>query len=134
MNWNALIIDIVMVVLVPLFGIAVKYVAAYLKEKTDNSVLDKYVVLAEEAVTQAVEYVAQTYVDALKKAGEFDEAAQQQAFEEAKKRALDILGEEAVGMLGSIFGDFNTWLETKIEQHCRELKQNPVEEGNSEAA
>lgn len=122
MNWTAIIIDVVMVVLVPLIGIIVKHLSSYLQEKTDNAILEKYLKLAETAVSQAVEYVAQTYVDELKKQGQFTEDAQKQAFETAKKQALDILGESTVSILNSLLGDFNTWLETAIEQRCRELK------------
>ena len=128
MDINVIIRDVVMVVIVPLLGILVRYLAAYLKQNTDNQQLKKYITLAENAVAQAVEYVAQTYVDALKSAGEFTPDAQEKAFETAKQRALEILGEDAVSMLNEIYGDFNTWLETKIEQHCRALKQeNSIE-------
>lgn len=123
MDWLKIIEDMVLVVLVPLIGIAVKSLVAYLQEKTDNAIIKKYIGLAENAVVQAVEYVAQTYVDALKKAGDFSEDAQIHAFELAKEKALDILGAEAVDMLNSIYGDFAIWLETAIEQHCRDLKQ-----------
>ena len=123
MDINAIIRDVIMVVLVPLFGILVKYLAAYLQEKTDNATVNYVIRLAQNAVAQAVEFVAQTYVDALKSAGEFDEDAQKHAFELAKEKAIEILGSEAVEMLGLIYGDFIVWLETAIEQHCREIKQ-----------
>lgn len=128
MDINVIIRDVVMVVIVPLLGILVRYLAAYLKQNTDNQQLKKYITLAENAVAQAVEYVAQTYVDALKNTGEFTPEAQAKAFETAKQRALEILGEDAVAMLNEIYGDFNTWLETKIEQHCRALKQENIAE------
>lgn len=128
MDVNAIIRDVVMVVLIPLAGVLIKYLSAYLREQTDNKAIDKYIDLAEAAVTQAVEYVAQTYVDALKSAGEFTPDAQEKAFETAKQRALEILGEDAISMLNMIYGDFNTWIETKIEQHCRALKHESVAE------
>ena len=128
MDVNAIIRDVVMVVLIPLAGVLIKYLSAYLKGQTDNKTIEKYINLAEAAVTQAVEYVAQTYVDALKNAGEFTPDAQEKAFETAKQRALEILGEDAVSILSVIYGDFNTWIETKIEQHCRALKLESVAE------
>ena len=128
MDINSIIRDVIMLVLVPLAGIAVRALAAYLKEKTDNANIEKYIGLAENAVSQAVEYVAQTYVDALKKAGDFSEDAQRHAFELAKERALEILGAEAIEMLNSIYGDFTVWLETAIEQRCRQLKREGANE------
>ena len=123
MDINTIIRDVIMLVLLPLVGIAVKALATYLKSKTDNATVEKYIGLAESAVAQAVEYVAQTYVDALKSEGEFSKDAQEHAFELAKEKAIEILGAEAVEMLNSIYGDFTVWIETAIEQHCREIKQ-----------
>lgn len=122
MDVNSIIRDVVMLVLLPLTAIVVRALASYLKSKTNNATVQKYVDMAQATVNQAVEYVAQTYVDALKKAGTFTEDAQKQAFNEAKSKALDILGAETVELLNAVYGDFNAWLETAIEQRCRELK------------
>ena len=95
---------------------------AQLQQETENKTADKYMHMACEAVAQAVTYTAQTFVDALKKDGAFTAEKQLEAFEKAKEKTLQILGDTAVAALGEIYGDFDTWLDTKIEQVCREIK------------
>jgi hypothetical protein len=95
---------------------------AQLQQEADNKTAEKYMNMACDAVAQAVTYTAQTFVDALKKDGAFTAEKQLEAFEKAKNKTLQILGDTAVAALGEIYGDFDTWLETKIEQVCREIK------------
>ena len=40
---------------------------------------------------------------------------------------LEILGDTTVKALGEIYGDFDAWLDTKIEQVCRDIKVPEVE-------
>lgn len=105
------------------------YLVALLRKKTaqiqqqiDNDTASKYMDMACDAVAQAVEYTAQTFVDTLKAEGAFTKEKQVEAFDKAKGKTLEILGAAAVEALGEIYGDLDTWLETKIEQVCREIK------------
>ena len=41
---------------------------------------------------------------------------QLEAFQKARDKALEILGDTTVKALGEIYGDFDAWLDTKIEQ------------------
>ena len=95
---------------------------AQLQQELDNNTASKYMTMACDAVAQAVTYTAQTFVDTLKAEGAFTKEKQLEAFEKAKNKALEILGDTAVAALGEIYGDFDVWLETKIEQVCREIK------------
>lgn len=105
------------------------YLVALLKKRTaqiekelDNETAAKYMNMAADAVAQAVTYMAQTFTDALKAEGKFTKEKQIEAFNKAKEKTLEILGDTAVAALGEIYGDFDTWVETKIEQVCREIK------------
>lgn len=105
------------------------YLVALLKKRTaqiekelDNETAAKYMNMAADAVAQAVTYTAQTFADALKAEGKFTKEKQIEAFNKAKDKTLEILGDAAVNALGEIYGDFDTWVETKIEQVCREIK------------
>ena len=98
------------------------YLVALLKKRTaqiekelDNETAAKYMNMAADAV-------AQTFTDALKAEGKFTKEKQIEAFNKAKDKTLEILGDAAVNALGEIYGDFDTWVETKIEQVCREIK------------
>ena len=93
-----------------------------LKEEIDGTTDGKYIDMATEAVIQAVTYVAQTFVDELKKGGNFDKDRQREAFQMAKLKAIKILGDTAVQALNEIYGDFDAWIDTKIEETCREIK------------
>ena len=106
------------------------YLVALLRKKTaqlqrqiDNDVTSKYIEMACDAVTQAVTYTAQTYVDTLKAEGAFTEEKQREAFFMAKTKALEILSDTSVEALYEIYGDFDAWIEAKIEQVCREIKK-----------
>lgn len=95
---------------------------AQLQQQLDNEKASKYMNMACDAVTQAVTYTAQTYVDALKAEDGFTEGKQRAAFEMARNKTKQILGAAALEALGEIYGDFDTWLDTKIEQVCRDIK------------
>ena len=96
--------------------------AALLKAEIKNETVGKYIDMACEAVDKAVTFTAQTFVDALKAADSFTKDKQLEAFNIAKAKALNILGETAVLALTEIYGDFSEWLEAAIEAKCRELK------------
>ena len=105
------------------------YLVALLRKKTaqlekqiDNETAGKYINMATDAVSQAVTYVAQTFVDTLKEENAFTKDKQLEAFNKAKNKVLEILSETAVEALGQIYGDFDVWLNTKIEQVCRDIK------------
>lgn len=105
------------------------YLVALLRKKTDqlqqeldSETASKYMDMACDAVTQAVTYTAQTYVDALKAEDGFTKGKQTAAFEMARNKTKQILGNTALEALNEIYGDFDAWLDTKIEQVCRDIK------------
>ena len=108
------------------------YVVALLRRETakiekqlDNETAAKYIQMATDAVAQAVAYTSQTYVDTLKKQGAFTKEAQLEAFRKSRDKVMEILSQTAVDALMQIYGDFDVWLNTKIEQVCRETKILP---------
>lgn len=110
-------------------GYLVALLRKYTKEvekDLNNEMASKYMDMAADAVAQAVAYTAQTFVDALKSGGGFTKEKQLEAFQKAKDKTLEILGDTAVKALGEIYGDFDAWVDTKIEQVCREIKPPAV--------
>lgn len=110
------------------------YLVALLRQKTallqkdlDNDTIAKYIDMAVAAVDQAVTYTAQVFVDALKSENAFTKDRQVEAFEMAKDKVLDILGDTVICALEEVYGDFDEWLNTRIEQVCREIKAPAVE-------
>ena len=100
----------------------IKKHTAQIEKELDNETASKYMDMAADAVAQAVTYTAQTFTDALKAEGKFTKEKQLEAFNKTKNKTLEILGDAAVEVLCKIYGDFDTWLDTKIEQMCRKSK------------
>ena len=107
---------------------------AKLQKELDNETANKYMDMAVDAVEQAVASTAQTFVDALKSSGGFTKEKQLEAFQKSKDKALAILGDTAVAALNEIYGDFDAWIDTKIEQVCRDLKRPDTGEAATTAA
>ena len=72
---------------------------AQIQQQIDSNTASKYMDMAADAVAQAVTYTAQTFVDTLKGDGAFTKEKQLEAFEKAKNKTLEILGETAVEAL-----------------------------------
>lgn len=76
-----------------------------------------------DAVSTAVAYTSQTYVDALKKDGIFDKEAQTEALRKSLKKTVSLLSESARSVLGEIYGDLDAYLTSRIEAEVRKQKQ-----------
>lgn len=117
-----LIKDLFEMVILPILGalalFAVKWINAKaneIKSQTDDATLQKYIDMACATITQCVIATNQTYVEALKKAGSFDAAAQKQAFEMTYQAVLAILSDEAKTYVTEAVGDFETFIIKQIE-------------------
>ena len=91
--------------------------------RTDSLTTKELLAEVTEAVTTAVTYTSQTYVDTLKKNGVFDKEAQLKALEKSKDKTLSLLSASAKSILAEIYGDLDAYLETKIEAEVRAQKQ-----------
>lgn len=107
---------------------------AQIEKEIDNETVSKYMDMAVDAVAQAVAFTAQTFVDALKAEGKFTKEKQLEAFQKAKGKALEILGDTVVKALNEVYGDFDAWIETKIEQACRADKAPTAKQAADTAA
>lgn len=100
----------------------IKRSTAKVEQQLDNEMATKYIEMASEAVAQAVAFTSQTFADTLKSEGAFTKEKQIEAFNIAKNKALEIMTDTALDAINDVYGDLDTWLETKIEQACREIK------------
>lgn len=83
---------------------------------------NKLVAEIATALASAVAMVSQTYADALKAAGSFDEAAQKQALSMALAACLASLSQSAKDYIERTYGDINAYLTTRIEAEVRAQK------------
>jgi len=114
--------EIFEIVILPILGalalFAVKWInakAEELKAETEDAVLQKYIDMLADTITQCVIATNQTYVETLKKEGKFDKEAQITAFNMTYQAVLAILNEEAKEYLTEAVGDFETFLVKQIE-------------------
>lgn len=107
-------------------GIAViNKVITFLNEKIDDlqktkafaehKKLNQYIDYAQEAISTAVTSVSQTYVDSLKKSGQFDKVAANNAKEQAIEIAEKLISDNSKIAIETVFGDFEEYINNKIE-------------------
>lgn len=123
---------IVLTVAVPMFlKLMYSWVTAFVAEKTqslDNAQLKEYINSAVQSVMKAVMSTYQTYVDSLKKQDMFNEEAQKEAFERAKETAILMITDDVKKAIEQMYGDFDTWIDSTIEQFVKANKDGRVEE------
>ena len=103
------------------FFIGIKF-TQWLNTKIKNDKGKALMERATQIVLDAVRCVFQTYVEALKKSGGFDQKAQIYAFNLAKDTALKQLGDDAKNYISENYGDLQDWLKTEIEASINKLK------------
>lgn len=130
MELTQLLSQIFEICVIPLLGVLTGYLVSYIRakredllEKTEISLLEKYINLAAVTVEDCVVATNQTYVDTLKKLGKFDEEAQKEAFDKTLSAVLIILGTDAQDFLNEAFGDINIYLTTLIESTVQRQKE-----------
>lgn len=99
--------------------------AAYLKtkaEESDYASISGYISIIEKTVVDCVRATNQTFVDNAKANGVFNEEAWAVAFEKSRNTALILISEGQKQLIEQVYGDFNEWLDTRIESAVKELK------------
>ena len=115
---NITINDILYVLITAALPLVLRFVYQLVSAKVADS---KYA-SAVNAVFSAVEFVNQTYVDALKEAGSFDAEAQAVALEKAKSAALETMEIGTRKWLEKSFADMDNWLTVQIESAVKASK------------
>lgn len=113
---------IVTVVVIPIITLLGTKIVSWINAKINNEKSAEALTAATNAVVSAVKTVLQTYVDALKKEGKFDEASQSKAFNQARTLALSQINVETQMCIEKIYGSLDTWLTTQIEATINTLK------------
>ena len=76
-----------------------------------------------QIITDAVMEVFQTYVEALKNTGHFDEAAQKMAKDKAMQKIMARLTDTMKNYISEHYGDIKEWISDKIESTIYQLKR-----------
>lgn len=117
-----LISQIFEVCIIPLLGVLTAYFIKFVNVKsmeinnnTKNEITKKYIDMLNNTITDCVIATTQTYVDTLKKQGEFDIEAQKIAFNMTYEAVIKLLTDEAQQYLNETIGDLNLYIAQKIE-------------------
>lgn len=100
--------------------------SAQIAAETDNEELKSLLEQVNDAVTKAVTYTTQTFVDSMKKNGVFDAEAQAEALQKSLDKTLALLSEVAKSALEEIYGDLNEYLTVRIEAEVKNQKGTPT--------
>lgn len=84
--------------------------------------LNKYIDDAQNVVATVVTSIAGTFVDSLKKSGNFSKEAQKEAKNQAIEISKSLITEEMKNAITVARGDFDVYLDNLIEQIVREIK------------
>ena len=76
-----------------------------------------------DIITDSVNYVQQTYVDALKKEDKFTPEAQEKALQAAKDRAIELMNGDITIAIENSYGNLDTYVTTIIESIIAQNKQ-----------
>lgn len=129
MDWLEILTKIFEVCIIPLLGVATAYAVQFIKVKSaeinskhDNILLEKYINMLSNTITECVIATNQTYVEALKEQNLFDVEAQKQAFNLTYASVMKILNKEAKEYLSNIYGDLETYITNQIEATVNSCK------------
>jgi len=102
------------------WGVAVftNWISSKMKDKKAAKMLSDII----RIITDAVMEIFQTFVEALKKEGKFDAAAQQMAKEKAMDKIMTRLGEDMKKYISDNYGDIKAWISDQIETIIYQLK------------
>ena len=134
---NAFIIELLQAIATAAIPVCAAYLVQYLHRKsehiiaqTDNMTIKAFLAEATDAVSTAVTYTSQTFVDALKKEGNFNKDKQQEALKKSLDKAISLLSESAKNALTDIYGDLEEYLTSKIEAEVRSQKTGTLSLAN----
>ena len=129
MNIQQYITPIFEICILPLLGILTTMLVNFLKtksqevkEKAASETAQKYIDMLTNTITSCVMATTQTYVETLKKKGEFTKEAQVEAFNKTYQNVMNILSEDCKIYLTETFGDLQTYITNKIEAEVKANK------------
>ena len=129
MDWmNVLqkIFELVVYPVISIGGIYLTYLISVkikeLKQKTNDDTAKKYLDMLNDTIAATVLATTQTYVEALKKQGKFDEAAQKEAFKQTYDAVMKVLTAEAIKYITASVGDLETYVTNQIEAQVKLTK------------
>lgn len=133
MEFSEVLNYVLYIVLTAILPVVATYTVNLIKTKTkesnvianvtQNENISKIIENTFSDVMDAVLYINQIYVDALKSNGKFDKDAQKNAFNRAYTEALNMISDESKKVIEQTYGSFDKWLKLKIETSVNMAKR-----------
>ena len=122
--------DILYILITAAVPVLTTYVCKFLyakwtegKVKIENEKIADTLNSVVNMVLDVVEATNQTFVDELKKKGEFTKETAEEAFNISKETALQMLSNDAADIITAVYGDVDVYLNTLIEATVKQLKK-----------
>lgn len=122
MTWLPILIQALEVVIIPGLGLLIAYGANYLRKRSKNETIDKYITMLENTITDCVIATNQTFVQELKENGKFTKEAQAIALQKTYDNVMRILSDEAKKYLAEVYGDLQAKVLESIEASVKANK------------
>ena len=127
---KALLLDLLLAVITAAVPVLTTYAVGYINKAKERAIANTedtkrqgYIKEIADAISDAVSATSQTYVDALKKNGEFTVEVQKQAAQMALAACIASLTPAAKEFIEQAYGDLSGYLANKIEAEVRSQKQ-----------
>ena len=117
-----IVLSAVSIIVTGLISWSTGVLISFLNEKIKDKKLSKFLTGATAVVTDAVQAVYQTWVEALKAEGKFTKEAQEYAKQQATDMIKCQLTNEMMKYIEENFGDVSDWISEKIESVIYTLK------------
>lgn len=121
-QWMQILIAAASVIITGLASWAVATFTTWINSKMKDKKMAQMLSDIFSIITDVVMEIFQTYVEALKKTGKFDEAAQEMAKERALQKIMARLSDTMKEYIAEHYGDIKIWVSEQIEVAIYQLK------------
>lgn len=118
-----IILAAVSVIVTGLAGWGVATFTNWISSKMKDKKMAKILSDIFQIITDVVMEIFQTYVEALKKEGKFDAAAQKMAKDRAMEKIMARLSDTMKDYISEHYGDIRNWISEQIEVAIYQLKK-----------
>ena len=122
MTWMDILIQVIDILLGLVISVGIPYLAQLAKKKAKNKEVLEIINRIENNVTVAVRATTQTFVEQLKRDGEFNAEAQRQAFNMTKDAVLKMISDDMKAAVLEYVGDFEVYITNLIESEVNYQK------------
>ena len=117
-----IVVSAIMPIIAGFLAVLIKQKISQISLRIQNEKISAYVSNVMEVLVDSVLEVEQTYVDQLKKDGQFTEQAQKVAKEKAYEIACNLTTVQGRNAINQLYGDFESFALNKIEAIIKERK------------